>query len=390
MQTETARLVGLLEANALEGGLLQSMTLLKDTPADGKGVTSLITTIPPCYCSQAVDYGNIFDVYTAWQRDTDVTANKPHTDGVATSVVAGFMSVSKACLSDECKVMMKSVFDFFTGITVGNTDDATCTSTNALACLTDAQATSCPNPPTQVPWIGDIADEMGDDIKATHAVPTGSTSEAGSGDASESTWRDLYWSACNMRKTCPAVGTSAYMIKTSFAIADAAEVDTPAKVTALVERFVKWINDKAGAKVLTASMVTAVVTNSRRRGRSLAAATVALSIETTNELAKQQVTEVTGSDSSTTAELSTSLGVTVSEVFTTAEVGAITYPPPPPAPGYKDNVGKQGDSDGDDTNIALIVGIVAGVVGCTFLLAISVLVAILMKKRAKNMNTSPK
>ena len=180
------------------------------------------------------------------------------------------------------------------------------------------------------------------------------------------------------------------MIKTSFAIADAAEVDTPAKVTALVERFVKWINDKAGAKVLTASMVTAVVTNSRRRGRSLAAATVALSIETTNELAKQQVTEVTGSDSSTTAELSTSLGVTVSEVFTTAEVGAITYPPPPPAPGYKDNVGKQGDSDGDDTNIALIVGIVAGVVGCTFLLAISVLVAILMKKRAKNMNTSPK
>ena len=341
---------------------------------------------------QAVDYGNIFDVYTAWQRDTDVTANKPHTDGVTTSVVAGFMSVSKACLSDECKVMMKSVFDFFAGITVGNTDDATCTSSNALACLTDAQATSCPNPPTQGPWIGDIADEMGDDIKATHAVPTGSTSEAGSGDTSESMWRDLYWSACNMRKTCPEVGTSAYMIKTSFTIADAAEVDTPAKITALVQKFVKWINDKAGAKVLTASMVTAVVTNSRRRGRSLAAATVALSIETTNELAKQQVTEVTDdSDSSTTAELSTSLGVTVSEVFTTSEVGTLTYPPPPPAPGYKDNVGKQpqGDSDSDDTNIALIVGIVAGVCVCASLLVISVVVAVLMKKKAKNLNTSP-
>ena len=338
---------------------------------------------------QAVDYGNIFDVYTAWQRDTDVTANKPHTDGVTTSVVAGFMSVSKACLSDECKVMMKSVFDFFAGITVGNTDDATCTSTNALACLTDAQATSCPNPPTQGPWIGDIADEMGDDIKATHAVPTGSTSEAGSGDTSESMWRDLYWSACNMRKTCPEVGTSAYMIKTSFTIADAAEVDTPAKITALVQKFVKWINDKAGAKVLTASMVTAVVTNSRRRGRSLAAATVALSIETTNELAKQQVTKVTDDTSTTTTtELSTSLGVQVSGLFTTSEVATITYPPPPPAPGYKDNAaGGGGDDDGP--NIALIVGIVAGVGGCALLVVIAVLLAMLIKKK-KNMNTSPK
>ena len=49
------RLLGLLEANALEGGLLKSMTLLAATPAEGKGVTSLITTIPPCYCSQAAD-----------------------------------------------------------------------------------------------------------------------------------------------------------------------------------------------------------------------------------------------------------------------------------------------------------------------------------------------
>ena len=380
--------MGLLEANALEGGLLKSMTLLAETPADGKGVTSLITTIPPCYCSQAVDYGNIFDVYTAWQRDTNVTSNKPHTDGATTSMVAGFMSVSKACLSDECKVMMKRVFDFFAGITVGNTDDATCTSTNALACLTDAQATSCPNPPTQSRWIGDIADDMGDGIKATRAVPTGSpstTSEAGSGDSTESMWRDLYWSACNMRNTCPDVGTSAYVIKTSFTIADAAEVDTPAKIAALVKKFVLWINDEAGAKVLTASMVTAVVTNKRRRGRSLAAAAVALSVETTNELAKQQVTEVTDSDSSTTSELSTSLGVTVSEVFTTSEVRTVTYPPPPPAPGYKDNIGKQGDSDGNDTgtNIALIAGIVAGVGGCTFLLVVA---AMLLKKKRKNIS----
>ena len=338
---------------------------------------------------QAVDYGNIFDVYTAWQRDTDVTANKPHTDGVTTSVVAGFMSVSKACLSDECKVMMKSVFDFFAGITVGNTDDATCTSSNALACLTDAQATSCPNPPTQGPWIGDIADEMGDDIKATHAVPTGSTSEAGSGDTSESMWRDLYWSACNMRKTCPEVGTSAYMIKTSFTIADAAEVDTPAKIATLIQKFVKYINDKAGANVLMTWMVTATVTNNRRRGRSLAAATVALSIETTNELAKQQVTKVTDSDTTTTeAELSTSLGVQVSGLFTTSEVATITYPPPPPAPGYKDNAaGGGGDDDGP--NIALIAGIVAGVGGCALLVVIAVLVAMLIKKK-KNMNTSPK
>ena len=175
------------------------------------------------------------------------------------------------------------------------------------------------------------------------------------------------------------------MIKTSFTIADAAEVDTPAKIAALVKKFVIWINDEAGAKVLTASMVTAVVTNKRRRGRSLAAAAVALSVETTNELAKQQVTEVTDSDSSTTSELSTSLGVTVSEVFTTSEVRTVTYPPPPPAPGYKDNIGKQGDSDGNDTgtNIALIAGIVTGVGGCTFLLVVA---AMLLKKKRKNIS----
>ena len=163
------RLLGLLEANALEGGLLKSMTLLAATPAEGKGVTSLITTIPPCYCSQAVDYGNIFDVYTAWQRNTSVAANKPHTDGAATSMVAGFMSVSKACLSDECKVMMQSVFDFFVGITVGGAEDTICTSENALMCLADAQATTCPEPPAQGRWIGDIAEEMGDEIMDTRA-----------------------------------------------------------------------------------------------------------------------------------------------------------------------------------------------------------------------------
>ena len=65
------------------------MTVLAETPADGKNVTSLITTIPPCYCSQAVDYGNIFDVYTTWQRNTAVADNKPHTEGSATSIVAG-------------------------------------------------------------------------------------------------------------------------------------------------------------------------------------------------------------------------------------------------------------------------------------------------------------
>ena len=383
------RLLGLLEANALEGGLLKSMTLLAATPAEGKGVTSLITTIPPCYCSQAVDYGNIFDVYTAWQRNTSVAANKPHTDGAATSMVAGFMSVSKACLSDECKVMMQSVFDFFVGITVGNAEDTICTSENALMCLADAQATTCPEPPAQGRWIGDIADEMGDEIMDTRALPTGSM-EAGSGETTEeSMWRDLYWTACNMRNTCPDVGVSAYVITTSFTIADAAEVDTPAKIATLIQKFVKYINDKAGANVLMTWMVTATVTNNRRRGRSLAAATVALSIETTNELAKQQVTKVTDDTSTTTTtELSTSLGVQVSRLFTTSEVATVTYPPPPPAPGYKDNAaGGGGDDDGP--NIALIAGIVAGVGGCALLVVIAVLVAMLIKKK-KNMNTSPK
>ena len=192
-----------------------------------------------------------------------------------------------------------------------------------------------------------------------------------------------------MRNTCPDVGVSAYVITTSFTIADAAEVDTPAKIATLVQRFVKYINDKAGANVLMTWMVTATVTNNRRRGRSLAAATVALSIETTNELAKQQVTKVTDSDTTTTeAELSTSLGVQVSGLFTTSEVATVTYPPPPPAPGYKDNAaGGGGDDDGP--NIALIAGIVAGVGGCALLVVIAVLVAMLIKKK-KNMNTSPK
>ena len=354
------------------------MTLLADTPADDKGVTSLITTIPPCYCSYAFDFGNIFDVYIAWQRNTSVAATKPHTDDT-TSVVAGFMSASKGCLSDECKAVMKSVFDFFAGITVANTDDATCTPKNALACMKDTQATSCPNPPTQRAWIGDIANEMGDDISATRALPMEITSEAGSGEEAESMWHDLYWSACNIKYTCPAVGISAYKIKTSFAVANAAEVDSPAKIAALIKKFVKWINDKAGAVVLTESMVTAVVTNSRRRGRSLAAATVTLNIETTSELAKLQVIEVTDSESSTTAELSTSLGVTVSGVFTTSEVDTVTYPPPPPAPGYKDNVGKQSDGDGEDPNIALIVGSVVG--GCAFLLAVAAIALVMKKKK---------
>ena len=359
------------------------MTVLAETPADGKNVTSLITTIPPCYCSQAVDYGNIFDVYTTWQRNTAVADNKPHTEGSATSIVAGFMSVSNACLSDACKGMMRSFFDFFAGITVPTS--SVCTAENALKCLADAGASECPDPPTQGRWIGAIADDMGDDIQATHAIPTGSTSEAGSGD-SENGWRDLFWSACNMRYTCPDVGTSAYVIKTLLTVADANDVDTPAKIATLIGKFVQWINEKAGAKILTTAMVTATVAN-RRRGRSLAAATVTFSIDTTNELAKQQIIQATDSDSTTTAELETSLGVAVSEAFTTSEVSTVTYPPPPPAPGYKDNIGKQGDVDGDGDGdgdglaLPLIIGIVVG--SSAFVACLVALVCLVMHKRQR-------
>lgn len=70
----------------------------------------------------------------------------------------------------------------------------------------------------------------------------------------------------------------------------AAEVDTPAKKEALVVKFVAYMNEQAGAKVLTVAMVTLTVSNNRR-GRSLqeSVASVTFTIETYSELAKQQV-----------------------------------------------------------------------------------------------------
>ena len=97
------RLVGLLEANALEGGLLQSMTLLKETPADGKGVTSLITTIPPCYCSQAVDYGAPFNPLHAathsWRRSPPPPHPTLHAvHGRSVAQVDRLQEVARQCL----------------------------------------------------------------------------------------------------------------------------------------------------------------------------------------------------------------------------------------------------------------------------------------------------
>lgn len=182
-----------MEATALTDGLLKTMTVLASSP--DPTVESLAVTVPPCYCSQAMDYGNIFDVYTTWQQDTSVAANEPHTEGSMTSIVAGFLSVSKACLSDECKGMMQAVFDIFAGVTVGSTDNS-CTAENALKCLADTQADTCPTAPVQIAWMGDL---LADDAAKI---------------SDDGMWNDIYWSACNMRHTCPAVGTSAYVITT--------------------------------------------------------------------------------------------------------------------------------------------------------------------------------
>lgn len=206
-------------------------------------------------------------------------------------------------------------------------------------------------------------------------------------------WRETYWSVCNMRHTCPAVGTSANVITTEITIADAAQVDTQAKRDKLKQNFVKFVNKEAEAKLIKDEDVTVTVKNSRRaRGRSLAAATVIFRIETTNELARLQIEQVTAS--STTAELTANLEVDVSggepatgdeTPFANTEVSAVVYSPPPPAPGYKDKLNAASSDDSDDgVNVALIAGVVGGVGGgCCCLGIVALLVFFMVRARKK-------
>jgi len=96
-----------------------------------------------------------------------------------------------------------------------------------------------------------------------------------------------------------------------------------------------------------------------------------------------QVTLVTNSESTTVAELSSRLGVTVSEVFTTAEVATVTYPPPPPAPGFQDDLSGDKVSDEDGLNVALIAGIVGGLGGLCCMCAAGALLFFQLKKNKR-------
>jgi hypothetical protein len=375
MQTETVRLIGQLEANALNGGVLKSMTLLAEAP--NPSLETMLVTVPPCYCSPAIDYNNLFDVYTLWAKDTD--NNVPHEEETPTSIVASFMSHSKACLSDECKLMLTATFDFLAGITIGT--DTLCTASNALKCL-PKDANGC-TPPRQKGWMGTMANEMGDDFKTTRALPTVLDDCDSDGLFCPHPWRETYWSACNMRHTCPAVGTSANVITTEITIADAAQVDTQAKRDKLKQNFVKFVNKKANAKLIKDEDVTVTVKNSRRaRGRSLAAATVIFRIETTNKLARLQIEKMTASI--TTADLTAILEVDVSGKLANTEVSAVVYSPPPPAPGYKDNLAvASSDDSADGVNVALIAGVVGGVGGGCCCLGIVLLVFFMVRARKK-------
>jgi hypothetical protein len=186
-----------------------------------------------------------------------------------------------------------------------------------------------------------------------------------------------------MRHTCPAVGTSANVITTEITIADAAQVDTQAKRDKLKQNFVKFVNKKAGAKLIKDEDVTVTVKNSRRaRGRSLAAATVIFRIETTNKLARLQIEKMTASI--TTADLTAILEVDVSGKLANTEVSAVVYSPPPPAPGYKDNLAAASSDDSDDgVNVALIAGVVGGVGGGCCCLGIVLLVFFMVRARKK-------
>jgi len=154
------------------------------------------------------------------------------------------------------------------------------------------------------------------------------------------------------------------------------------------------LTKKARAKLIKDEDVTVTVKNSRRaRGRSLAAATVIFRIETTNKLAKLQIEKVTAS--STTAELTANLEVDVSggepatgvseTPFANTEVSAVVYSPPPPAPGYKDNLNAASSDDSDDgVNVALIAGVVGGVGGgCCCLGIVALLVFFMVRARKK-------
>jgi len=366
-QVAMAELVGKLEANALSGGMLKEMGVLKEKPLPT--VESMITTVPPCYCSPAFNYSKIVDTYTDWVLNGPEAA--PHASNEPTTIVTGFMSTSGMCLSDQCKDMMDGIFYFFTNITVQGTEEKTCKPANVLNCVGGPDSLGCVAPPTQDAWLGTVADQVGDTWKTDKKMP-------------DDWWKHVYWSACSVKQYCPDKGVSAYLIETKLVVA-ADKVDTEPKRERLKTKFVAMVNKEAKARVLENYMVEIRLDSpSARRGRALSTTTVTFVIETTSELAKNQVNTIaTDSTTFNAAKLSTELfgdTTSVTGTFTETEITTLVYPPPPPAPGYKDGL-TQEDQLSEETIIIIVVCVLVGCCCCVLVAVASVL--ILKKKNQK-------
>jgi hypothetical protein len=349
VQIDVFSLIGRLEEHALDKGILVKANVLAQAP-DPK-LEVWLATIPECYCAESISYASIVDEAVLSQIYPNHTKSKAFESIDSPSgAVSAVMTISGMCLSDECKQMLLDGFMTFTGIMMGTTSDETCKADEVAKCIPDATVAGCPNAPAQSDWGGSLVPEK--------KIP-------------DDDWKPVYWTVCAVSKSCPALGVSAYRLKTRVTLSSADDADTPEELTALSNNFVDAINK--GTTLVRYDQCTATLVTSRRR-QLADSATVEFEIETQSEqgkLAAKSYVEATGSD---TTQIATDLGVPVDAAYTALAVETLVYPPPPPAPGYKENLAGGASFCGLDSDAACIGAIVGGVIGlllcCILLLGI--------------------
>ena len=370
VQTELARLFGLVEENFAAGGLLKDSNLLAETPKTG--IVDWLPTFAPCYC--LLNYANAFDVMKPVAQG--LVAFDELVGGTDVPDVAGFMlSMVGTCNTDECKSMMNMTYVFFSDIFFSGgwsgADAQQCTATAVADCAASSSQ-STPSPPPS-PTAGNTTSgrRLSEDDwwSTSQCTPPSQGSWYGSllgadynGIDMDGTWQSIYWGVCFFGSYCPAPGVSAYTMTTTVSVASAADVDTAEEQDAIRDAYVDMLNQESGTSQIDYDDVSV----------SVSGADVTFELTTNSEAVKVQ-TENTLADGGPS---NPSLGVPLASgaSFAPAAVTTIVHPPPPPAPGYQEDVGESNiegsntGSGGDSDDLTMIIGAaVGGVGGCVVL-----------------------
>jgi len=366
-----AKLGHKLEKGPQTSSLTNSLQASYSVPASIDAlIEPLYTNAMPCLCASTTDPSAAVDaiwtpiVETLTSDLSAVAAGTVPTGQQVSAMAIAAISAPASmgmCASTECKALLTNVDTLVTEmhstVLSGTAPTATCSATQAAACITD---------PTVLSAATADAANSAVQAKAECAI-SGGLSIA-----------PLWWISCGVATGCSGAmdgGAAAYVASAEMVIsADLSDYDSDTEKAPLITSFAQSV----GAAVEDVTLTVEAV-GSARRGLSVASVKLTFEVITKSEVAKASFENTMTAWTAAPTVASAALGVTVTS---TTLLPTVTVAPPPsmPPPSPAMPPPPPPDSSGG-IDVAVIGGAVGGAV--VVLCCVCALVAFLLMKKGR-------